>query len=388
LTSNDDRLGTLEFDLDPTTGYQQVVPGSVTYDVTVNGLTLETKKLDDACKDVAAATNDPGKDCSVDGSQYQVQFTVTPVPAPAAPLSGALNVGSPSYANPGTSQVFVGASTPLTLSTNSTSNVGFQYRFIPDFGPPPTFNLFVLPFPFHWEWTDFAIGPRQNVPLGAGFGSDGGYTIQYSAEASDCGAIFICGVTEPRHSSHVILDTTPPVIAISQPAALQYAHNGTITLSYNVSDGAGSGVASVAPKMDGSATLPDGHGLANGQTINLLTELSLGTHVFTVGAADHVGNAGSSTVTFSIIVTPSSIEGDVSQFLASGDIKNQGEAQSLLAKLDSAGNAYAAGDCQTARNVYNAFINEINAQSGNGINAAAAQIMIADAQYLMTHCPN
>ncbi len=38
-------------------------------------------------------------------------------------------------------------------------------------------------------------------------------------------------------------------------------------------------------------------------------------------------------------------------------------------------------------NIYQAFINEVSAQSGKGIDPTAAAIMIADAQYLIAHCP-
>jgi hypothetical protein len=88
-----------------------------------------------------------------------------------------------------------------------------------------------------------------------------------------------------------------------------------------------------------------------------------------------------------VIVTPDSIKGDVTQFLGAGKIKNNGEANSLLAKLNAAANARAAGNCVTANNIYQAFINELNAQSGKGVDAAAAAIMIGDAHYLMAHCP-
>ena len=74
-------------------------------------------------------------------------------------------------------------------------------------------------------------------------------------------------------------------------------------------------------------------------------------------------------------------------FLAAGKIKNSGEANSLLAKLDAAAAARAAGQCGTAANQCSAFINELQAQAGKGVDAAAAAIMIADAQYLIAHCP-
>jgi hypothetical protein len=389
--SNDDRLGTLEFDLDPAASYQQIVPGSLTYNVTVNGLTFETKKLDDACNDVKAITNDSGKDCGIDGNQYRVEFTVTPVPPPAIPSSSALKVGNPSYTNINTHTVFVGAATPLTVSTDSNSNVGFQYRIFPDGGLPPTFNLFVLPFPFHWLWTNFATGPRRDVALSGafsgGFSGDGGYTIQYSAEAADCGNFVFCGITEPRHSAHLVVDTTPPTIKISQPTATQYHHNVRLRLRYGANDGAGSGLASITPTMDGSPTLSDGHSLANGQTINLLTELTLGTHTFSVSATDNVNNVGTSSVTFSIIVTPRSIMDDVRQFFHSGAIKREELAESLLDTLNEAAEAQARGRCSRSAKIYQSFIRVLQKRSGKGVDASATAIMIADAQYLIVHCP-
>jgi hypothetical protein len=178
----------------------------------------------------------------------------------------------------------------------------------------------------------------------------------------------------------------PPNITITQPTSTQYLHTDTITLNYSAMD-TGCGVGSLTATMDGSPTLLDGHSLASGQTINLLTEMTLGDHTFTVTAADNVGGTSTASVTFSIIVTPASIEGDVTEFLASGAIKNSGLANSLLAKLNAAAAARARGQCSTAANQYQSFIDELLAQSGNGVDATAAAIMIADAQYLITHCP-
>ena len=144
---------------------------------------------------------------------------------------------------------------------------------------------------------------------------------------------------------------------------------------------------SFTPKMDGATTLPDGRGLASGQNINLLTELSLGTHTFSVDSVDNLNNAGTNSVTFSVIVTPDSIKQDVTQFLQSGAITNSGNANSLLAKLNAAAAARARGNCSTAANLYQAFIQEVQALSGKKINPTAAQIMILDAQYLIAHCP-
>jgi hypothetical protein len=176
----------------------------------------------------------------------------------------------------------------------------------------------------------------------------------------------------------------PPAIAIVQPAATQYRHSDVLTLDYSVTD-TGCGVASVTALLDGLPML-DGHGLESGQAIPLLTELALGDHVFTVEAADDAGNTSTASVTFSIIVTPDSIEEDVGQFLGLGDIR-PALANSLLAKLRAAAAARARGNCTAAGSIYGAFVNELQAQSGKGVDAAAAAILIADAEYLIAHCP-
>ena len=181
------------------------------------------------------------------------------------------------------------------------------------------------------------------------------------------------------------VDKKPPTIVINQPTATQYVHSATFTLNYIVIDG-GSGVGTVTPTIDGSGTV-GGHGLLSGQVINLLTDLSVGQHTFTVGATDQVGNASSGSVIFNIIVTAQSIIADVNQFVSNGSINNQGIANSLLAKLNAALQARNNGNCSAAANIYGAFINEVMAQSGKHISTSAAAILIADAQYLISHCP-
>jgi hypothetical protein len=214
-------------------------------------------------------------------------------------------------------------------------------------------------------------GPTAAAPMPA--------TFPVNLTVADSQTSTMCSTTAK------VQDTTPPAIAISQPASTTYVHSATLTLDYTVTDIC-TGVKSFTPTMDGSSTLA-GHGLQSAQMINLLTELILGPHKFSISAVDNAGNADASSVTFTIIVTPDSIKDDVTQFLAAGKIKNNGEANSVLKKLDAAAKARAGGDCNSAANIYGAFINELNAQSGKGVDATAAAIMIADAQYLIAHCP-
>jgi hypothetical protein len=204
--------------------------------------------------------------------------------------------------------------------------------------------------------------------------------LQYSAQSGN-------GVTEPRHTAHLTLDNTPPAITINQPAATSYPHSATLTLNYSADDGAGSGVKSVTATLDGATSTPAGQSLASGQAIRLLTsKLALGSHTFTVISVDNVGNTSSKSVSFTIIVTPESIKDDVRQFVASGDI-TYAEGRSLLATLDAAATAWKAGDCKTAINDYNAFIQQVKAQTRKSITTFAASVMITDAQYLISHCP-
>jgi len=139
------------------------------------------------------------------------------------------------------------------------------------------------------------------------------------------------------------------------------------------------------PLLDGAPSLA-GHGLQSGQTIDLLTELPLGYHQFSVVAVDNLGNSGTLVVSFNIIVTPQSIKDEVTHFLRSGMIKNGGIGNSLLAKLDAASSARDEGNCERAEKSYGAFINELQAQLGRGVDASAAGTMVADARYLVATC--
>ena len=358
-TNNDDRIGTYEFDLGGT-DYSPPPP-------------FRTTEFD--C-DIFLTVG-----CHV---QYEVEFTVQEVPPATAPVSAALQIGDPHFGQ------FITSATPVVLSSASADAEGFQYRFhLPAVDAPlPTYPFTPMqPFPVHWTHADLPAGAQSvlvfpPVSLNTFHPADGPYVFQYSAESFG-------NLLEPRHAAAVTLDNTPPVTTFVQPQPTAYVHSATLTLSYDVSDGTGSGVASasVTPTMDGSLTLPDGKGLGNGQIISLLMDgLTVGTHTFSVKAADNLGNTGSKSVTFTIIVTAQSIKDDVTQFLAAGKI-TQGEGTSLLSKLTSAAKARAAGNCPNAAMIYYSFISELKALSGKKIDPVAAAIMIADAQYLIAHCP-
>lgn len=59
-----------------------------------------------------------------------------------------------------------------------------------------------------------------------------------------------------------------------------------------------------------------------------------------------------------------------------GHITKPGVANALLAKLNAAQAAYDKGNTHAASNILNAFINQVNAQSGKGIDAEHAAHLI------------
>ncbi len=284
-------------------------------------------------------------------------------PQDTTPPTSNLTIGTPQYPN-GSSQPFVTAATPFTINAADAGS-GVQnvwYRFYPSGTTAPAYTSVTGSFAtFHLS------------------GSDGLYEI-------DTNATDAAGNDEAAHSQFVYLDKTAPIAAIAAPIASPYAHSTILTLNYSVSDGQGSGVLSFTPTMDGATALPDGHGLQSGPPpINFLTEMTLGSHTFAVSTQDNLGNSGNTTVNFSIVVTADSIKEDVKYFRSIGAITLD-EATSLLQKLNAAAAYRAKGDCKDANATYQAFINELRAQSGKKVTVQAANIMIADAQYLIAHC--
>jgi hypothetical protein len=303
-----------------------------------------------------------------DGGVYKSWYNqASGAPANAAshpwrePPVSTLSVGPPTYTS---GSVFVNGATPFSVSATSNAiatsfgSTRVYSRIYPAGSAPPAYLLYSAPFALS--------------------GPDGAYTLEYYA-------VDALNNVEPPHAASFILDTTPPVAAVAQPAAADYAHPDTLTLQYSVSDGAGAGVAAIVPLMDGSAALA-GHGLASGQIIPLLTEMLVGSHTFSLQATDNLGNANTTSVTFQIIVTPASIKQDVTQLLSGGGIKKAQLTGALLAKLNAAAAAIARGDCGAATNIYQAFIKQVDAQRDKAIDGKSADILIADAQYLIDHC--
>ena len=68
-----------------------------------------------------------------------------------------------------------------------------------------------------------------------------------------------------------------------------------------------------------------------------------------------------------------------------GEIDNHGIVTSLLAKLDVAQKLIDDGNIDQAKNILNAFINEVQAQSGKHITPEAAELLIESAEHILSN---
>ena len=88
-----------------------------------------------------------------------------------------------------------------------------------------------------------------------------------------------------------------------------------------------------------------------------------------------------------VVTTAQSIKADVVAAESSGAISNAGVANSLVSELSAAAGARGRGQCATAANLYQAFVNELQAQSGKTVAPATAAQLTTEAQFLISNCP-
>ena len=198
----------------------------------------------------------------------------------------------------------------------------------------------------------------------------GSTTVTFTArDAAGNGATAATTVT--------VVDTTPPGLAITSPRAQTYIHSDVVVVGFSATDAA-SGLAAGMP----IAAL-DGARVSNGQSVSLLT-LSLGTHRFVVSATDVAGTSRNQEVTFRVIATLDSLIASVNVFVGQNKIDDSNTAKGLLGKLNDAMQAVQRGKNAAAISKLQDFIDQVNAQRGRHISADAAQLLVVDAQYVIS----
>ncbi|MBI5875088.1 MAG: hypothetical protein HZB81_04475 [Deltaproteobacteria bacterium] len=195
------------------------------------------------------------------------------------------------------------------------------------------------------------------------WGYNGGSQLGDGTNNTRLTPVQVAGLTEATavagggwHSlaiGHIVpIDTTPPVITITNPVAGDYPISNSIIVGFTVTD-EGSGVGAVSANIDG-------RNVASGDTIKLY-ELGAGSHTLTVQASDIAGNTSSKTVTFNVTVSSASLIELIWLFYNMGLIDNKGTATSLAQQIQNG----AIG----------AFINYLDAQTGKNIDPYAADIL-------------
>ena len=248
-----------------------------------------------------------------------------------------------------------------------------------------------------WHATDVAL-PCTSTEGGSGFVSaaDASFNLTTSVPAGTetdtaatgsravCDLVANCSTVGPVGGIKV--DKKAPVSVISSPAATAYLHNSTLTLGYTVTDG-GSGVATTGPTLDGAGDRRrtrtrerPGDQPADGGDVRLPCVRGAHggrgrKHLRRLGVVPGDRHAGCRCAT------------RWASSARTATSPSRGSRSSLLAKLAAGAEQSRRGDCATAANQYAAFVNEVQAQAGKAIDNAVASILIADAQYLIAHCP-
>jgi hypothetical protein len=224
-------------------------------------------------------------------------------------------------------------------------------------------------------------GPWLLVAQGDAFSlgaPDGRYFIDIQSQDPCHGFSGQPEPAEPERTASFILDTTAPLVACATPPfGLEFDTDDVAIVDFAVADGSlGSGVAGQSATVDGFGGLPGVTPTADGASLDL-SLFYPGTRTVAVSAADNLGNAGTAACTFELHATPQSMISNVQQALDQGLIRNGGIANSLISKLRAAERMHARGQHSTEHNVLQAFVNELQAQRGKGVDATIADRLIA-----------
>jgi len=167
-------------------------------------------------------------------------------------------------------------------------------------------------------------------------------------------------------------------LANGDPSGIKQAHiPSPLAGTYSVtSTGTGLGIYTLTFRMlstDGTWQAATVAGLASVGSIS----------TYQVFYSPITNSSGSVT----LLATFQSARGDISSSLALGLIDNQGIANSLSRKIDAASAAAGRGDTTSQANNLRAFIAEVAAQTGKHLNGIASQVLLSDANSLLSEIP-
>jgi len=176
---------------------------------------------------------------------------------------------------------------------------------------------------------------------------------------------FTCTVTTGAELSSapgsvtVKRDATKPLVSLDGNAGT-YTIDQTVTITCSISD-AMSGVA--AQSCSGAS--------------GAAYAIGLGAHAISASASDYAGNSQSVSGSFTVVATTGSVCALVQRWVTQNGIAN-----SLCVKLNNAQAAFDRGNRKAGDNQLDAFVNEVDAQTGKAIAADKASILKSVAQTL------
>jgi hypothetical protein len=168
-------------------------------------------------------------------------------------------------------------------------------------------------------------------------------------------------------------DTTAPYVKIQSPRAASYFRDQSMKIEFYACDKI-TGVQAVTALLDGVS-------VTHGQRIDLYA-MALGEHTLTVAATDYAGNVTTRSVTFKLVANVHSLKSGVDYFYKSGKIDSRALRNELMTMLEKAERSHKTSDTIKA---LNAFIAKLQQQSGSHIQPDAANLLIADAQWVVAH---
>ncbi len=223
----------------------------------------------------------------------------------------------------------------------------------------------------NWSVTDPESGIKTSVGCGAS-----NLTTDTPGMTLTCSATNGAGLSSSKPVI-VKIDRTLPTISITNPQAnKEYLRTATVNAAWTIGDSL-SGVASQNGALDGQA-------VTNGQAIDLLLQ-PLGPHTVTVSALDKAGNPSTASVAFKVVTDVNSLMAAQARACELNWIEKKGPCGSLSAKLGAAKESIDKAKFDTAKHQLNAFLNELDALKGKGVNQQAYDLLKADALYVIGH---
>ncbi|MCX7571190.1 endonuclease [Tumebacillus sp. DT12] len=214
------------------------------------------------------------------------------------------------------------------------------------------------------EWAEYT------TPITVG--TEGSTVVEYRSTDK-------AGNAEQAKSFTVHIDKSAPVVTLTDSGrdVRNVAIDGTVTFDLTATD-ALSGILTEELFLDDKR-------IADNAQLSAL-DLGLGAHTVRAVVTDRAGNVTTVSYSFLIEADFRSTNALVDGFLASGDVKNQGIANSLHAKLDAAHSAFAKGHTdQAAKHLTQLQQTLATYQKAGNVSAAAAKALNDSVQYMLTN---